>query len=56
MVVPPTTFIVFPDFVRPSPSSICPAPENCDTVNSVLLLKVALFNVGVAPSCVNTYT
>ena len=53
MVVPPTAFIVFPDFVKPSPAIICPAPENCDTVNSVLH-KVALFNVGV-PSCVNTY-
>ena len=54
MVVPPTTFIVFPDFVRPSPAVICPAPENCDTVNCVLLLRVALVNVGV-PLCVNTY-
>ena len=53
MVVPPTTFIVFPDFVRPVPASICPAPENCDTVNYVLLLRVESFIVGV-PSCVNT--
>ena len=38
---------VFPAFTRAAPATTCPAPENCDTGNSVLLDKVLSVNVGI---------